>query len=232
MAIHRGLDDPNSLSDKIAELREDLRHRLTLNDLNISERYRDGDLYVMVDFSSGGIGYEAIFGAVPNLAGWEFALTGRDCEPTQGNADCDQVGVFIDEIQVMQDTEQITVPSVVWLQIGNSATDEFGNFLAFAAQRDFEPRFVFSMGEISILRRLTREHGAATNRLVESGAQVVEGVCRCEPKIAGQWLRKPNFESIARLRVYLGSKSYDVRIREGFEGVAVITDVLFGPFNL
>jgi hypothetical protein len=89
------------------------------------------------------------------------------------------------------------------------------------------------MGEIRTVRRLLlRHHGAATNRLIESGSQIVQSICRGQPQIAGHWLRNPDSEPVPSLRISLGPKSYDVGVREGFEGGAIITDVMFGTFNL
>jgi hypothetical protein len=104
----------------------------------------------------------------------------------QRHSNADKVGVFIDQIEVMENAEKIAVPSVVWLQRGDSATDAFGNFLAFCPERGFEAREVFAMREIRAIRRLTRRYGAATDSLIESGSEVVEGVGGSEPKIAGQ----------------------------------------------
>jgi hypothetical protein len=91
MAAHRGPDNLDSLGDKIADEREDLSRRLTLNGFNVDERYRHGDLYVMVCFKRLGVEFEPIFGAVPNFAGWEATLPGeiatrRNAAPTAMSA--------------------------------------------------------------------------------------------------------------------------------------------------
>jgi hypothetical protein len=230
---HCAFDNRDSTADKIAELIEDLRHRLTLNDCNIGERYRHGDLHILVNWRSGITDFEAVFGAAPNFTGWDRAIARRETDTAERGTNGDQFGVFIDQIQVMQDSEQVAVPSVVWFQRGNSSTDGFGNFLAFCPQRDFEPRFVWAMREIRFLRRLTRQYGASTDGLVERGAQIVEGICGSQAQYAGHWLRKPNYHyQIPRFRVHLGVRSYNVRFKKRFGSGTIITDVMFGPFNL
>lgn len=129
----RILDDIDGLDGKIAELRENLRRRFTLDGLNIEKRYRDGDLYLMtdlVDRASGQL-FEFIFGALPKFPGWRQAFSEPKLGIAQRHSNADKVGVFIDQIEVMENAEKIAVPSVVWLQRGDSATDAFGNFLAF-----------------------------------------------------------------------------------------------------
>lgn len=45
---HHGFDNFDSASDQIMQLKEDLSHRLTLDGLDLGERYCEGDLNVLV----------------------------------------------------------------------------------------------------------------------------------------------------------------------------------------
>jgi hypothetical protein len=209
----------------------------------MAERHRQGDLQLMVELVHGNDGrergqaLELIFSAAPNFAFWFEAMKAIALPHLgvgNGHSEGYQVGMFIDQVQVVEDTEEIAVPSIVWLQRGYSRTDSSGNFLAFSSQGSFEAREVIAMREIRLFRRFTRKHGAATDRLIERGSQVVEGVCCGEPQVAGQWLRE--FEAclqVPRLRVNVGSRSYQIlQPFQGLMGCAEIRNVLFGPFNL
>lgn len=103
----------------------------------------------------------------------------------------------------------------------------------FSPEKDLEPIFVLAMREIRLLRRATRQSGAAAYRLIEGGPEVVEGVGSAEPHLAGSWWKGRESQlQFPRLNISLGDTSYHVSIREGFEGHAVIGDVALGPFNL
>lgn len=234
------LHHSDSSLDQLTELIEDMKHGLSPESVDLGKSYRDGELYVLVDVGGGGGGtgdnFEAIFGAVPNCPFplWEAACARSNGHSFQGNMSLNQVGMFIDEVEVMEGTEKITVPSIVWLKRGNSRTDGLGNFLALLGDGSLEPRLVDSMREIRSIRRLSRKHGTATCGLVESGSKVIDGVCGREAQIARKWFREvdTNKSSIPRFRVKLGEKLYVVTICDGFEGGEVINSVAFGPFNL
>src|SRR5829696_5845626 len=97
---HRFLNDGHSVSDNIDELSENLRHRLTLNGLNVGERYRHGDLNIVVALDTGVGRLELIFAALPHCRP-EVSLPWANGDLAECRADCDQVPVFIDQIQVM-----------------------------------------------------------------------------------------------------------------------------------
>lgn len=62
---HRQLNDPDRLMNEIAELNENLRHRLTLDCLNIKESYKNGDLNVVVSVNVGGYDFIYVWAVIP-----------------------------------------------------------------------------------------------------------------------------------------------------------------------
>lgn len=88
------------------------------------------------------------------------------------------------------------------------------------------------MREIRAIRRLTRRYGAATDSLIESGSEVVEGVGGSEPKIAGQWVRKlETGTQPPRVAVLIGPHTYEV-LPKGVVARAEIRDMFIGPCDL
>lgn len=235
-AQHRFLDDTYGVADFIAEFREDLRHGLILDGLDVVKRYSEGALNVLINVRDVDLGdIEFVYIAMPRIDPViKFGeLAARNEKASQFGVKADQIGVFVDNVEIVKDSQAISISSIVWFNVGNSCTNLFGNFLAFFPERDFKFRNILPMREIRVLRRSLRQYGALTHCLVETGSQVVQGVCCGEPKFAGNWLRKPNSDLVApRLRVRLGHNSYDVRIGECLKGRAEIGDVAFGPFNL
>ena len=64
-----------------------------------------------------------IFSATPNFAFWFEAVEAvafPHFSARHGHTEADQVGMFIDQVQIVKDAEEIALPSVVWLQRGDS----------------------------------------------------------------------------------------------------------------
>jgi hypothetical protein len=228
---HSQLDDRDRLLNKIAELSENLHHRLSLDSLNLVESYQKGNLSVIVRANIREIDFLYTFTPMPN--GSLPGLGNRAMDSARSVTHLDEVGVFVDQIKIMKDSEETSIPSIAWLQRGNGVAHEEGNFLAFFPERGFEPLFIRAMGEIRLLRRTTRQLGAARHRLIEGGPEIVESAGGAQLHIAGSWWhrREYNFQ-FPRFGIALGNALYHVGFREGFEGKAVILDVAFGPFNL
>ena len=233
--FHSGLDDLDSLDDKVQDLKENLRRRLTLNGLNLGKRYIEGDLYLVIDAIDRvtGQAFEYVAGALPNFASWQRCFTARNCGTYHDNSNVEQAGMFVDNVKVMKGTKKVAIPSVVWFQLGNSKTDDLGNFLAFSVERRFECRSILASGEIRLSRRFVRHYGAAAHSLIESGSKIVEGVGGTKAEFAGYWLRKPNLSfEIPRANILMGSDAYEVEFVESANDRFEIMDVLFGPFDL
>ena len=191
-----GFEDIDRPLDPLDELIEDMKHGFTFNNLNVSESYRKGELNALIEVGGGGVfqDLEFIFCALPNHPSWRSAVRRRDGNAFERERGFDKVGVFIDQVEIVKGTEKIAVPSIVWLKLGNSRTYGFGNFLALRAHGRLEPRLIDPMREIRFIRRLSIQYGTSTNRLIESGSEIVDGVCGGKPEIAGQWLCKVETE--------------------------------------
>jgi hypothetical protein len=224
-------NDSHSLFNEITELKEDLRHRLSLDCLDLAESYKQGNLNVIVDLRLGSrccLTYT--FAAMPR--GWIGPLKGDPRDSGNNILKIQQVGMFIDQIEVVQGSEKIAIPSIVWLQSGHGVTDGLGNFFAFVPERDFEARFILAMGEIRAIRRLTRKNGPATHSLIKGASEIIEGVCGSESQVSGRvWNWPERNHQFPRLSISLATTEYTVGFREFLEGGAIICKVAFGPFN-
>jgi hypothetical protein len=227
---NRSLNQIDSLSDQITHLKENLRRGLSLDSLDIAKSYREGDLIIEVNTFLREQIYSYIFAACPAVSSWPVDRPLVDT--LDGRNELEEIGVFIDHIQVVETSNKISIPSIVWLQRGNNITDGIGDFLAFIpAKEDFEGRFILAMREIRALGRLVRKNGAATHRLIESGSQVVKSVSSGQLHFAGEWCRGKMHPELPRLDVRVFDSVLSVGFREGFKGQSVISDVAIGPFN-
>src|SRR4051812_10358173 len=101
---HRRLDDLDRLGNKIAELSENLQHRLSLDSLNLMESYEKGNLNVVVSANVGEAKLLYIFAPMPS--GSFAGLGNRSIKSTGRITHLNEIGVFIDHIKIVKDSEE------------------------------------------------------------------------------------------------------------------------------
>ena len=214
----------------LAEFIEDLNHGLILDGLNIGERYLIGDANIVISADWRGGKYNFIFAPLP------LRIDPRDIS-TEFNIlyaghDGNEIGVFIDEIKIMKGSEQIAVPSIVWLQRAQSIFDTIGNFLALTPQGKFESVEILPTREIRIISRTVRRIGARANHLIEGASQIINGVSGNQARFAGKWLCKPCFmDTVPRLPIILEYVGRGIRVDKSVISEFEISDMMFGPLN-
>lgn len=163
---------------------ENVRRWIAANNLNFPERNAVGSLDVvlnLLDISGNNGEYDLVFSAIPcgrrNIATTTTGAMDAEIHLSEGYAGWDKQSVFVDVVSFVECPNKI-IPSLVRLERAKKRNDLIGDLLASSLDNSFEIRCVVSNGEVST-SGVVRASGNCDgiSRLIESGAEVFEGVC-------------------------------------------------------
>ena len=109
--------------------------------------------------------------------------------------------VFVDQVELVEVNERVE-SSWIWFQVTNELHGSITGFPGFVFQPAFESVPVASGGEGCVIRGSAIRYGAGRDEIVESGAQIVNGIANSEWDSFWQWFRERYVEPmLARTKV-------------------------------
>jgi hypothetical protein len=225
--------------DELRELMERWDNSLTLEHLNILEKYRQGRLFIALHLNIAGYSGYACFsseyaphGVVSDLYVPDGHLSKGQSK--DGHGRYNQM-VFVNNVQMVE-SEQGIIPSSVWLYDILDEGDNIGRDSLYCSLSNGLYTFLPCLPKREI--RVSRGSAAAQAHkligdVIETGAQVMDDIANNQ----GDFIRclSGHFEHQGRfscLRILLDVKTVSVRLSKCGEHVIELLDVLIGPFDL
>ena len=242
--------------DQIRQLRESFDKKLSFENLRLSERYIEGEVYILVCFMipgnavkqcalfyrEEGINCRYMNRLVLNQAAGEGKVSTKgtihgvsiDCEIDRidvRDGGCQQ-SMLIRNVESMK-PPQTVIPSSVRFESVNSLFKRIGHSLCFSARLGFVLLGTLADREVNMGAIFSGDdRNQAVGEVVQSGSKVVDSITDKQGDIFRH--NEAFIEEIGRdilFNVKLGSDFISVRSKENSLFPIQITDVLLGPFN-
>lgn len=254
------LKDCEGALNEYCELLERFEDRLTLRNLRLPERYRNGDLKLLIEGRwDGAIDFRIVlqgaygdevgrdaeasaerFGFRRKLSYVKTPRTDADegdgdfCQNTDiGSCYWDDSFVFVESVKLIQHPQR-GIPSFVWLE---PAYQRFGfgrNSIYFSNRFGFKVVDGSADGKPCSTRYLLLVgKDKFTNKLVEGGTQIVNGIPNyCTDAVWNGFVDSDAVNVLSGLLVLIQDSFIWVGCMKDLERRLQFRDVLFGPFDL
>jgi hypothetical protein len=246
-----GLEQHDSVADQIREMLERFKNRLTLDNPRLVERYIKGELHLLIQLiigssdekfvailqraqpvcwgkKDGGIAHEIrkpprhIFGhQAPNI------------DALKRSTYREQQSVLVDTVQLIEDPEVTSCPSVVWFEAIDCVYGVLPQALYFSRRQGFVLRGARIDGEMEIAAcgpRRNREQ--LLDQMIEGGPEILDDIARNRREVQGNRLSPADvIDWLASLRIALGRDFIWIGAAKRSDLTMQVSDVLFGPFD-
>lgn len=242
-------EDIDQAFSEIDQLIESWNHRLSFSNLALAERYLNGNLRIVVDFTDrGGKDYRAVLQReLPILRSERNTQSlgsraARECGSVEFDGNTCITGsyrydhlVFVENIKLVDEKERFSpVPSLVWLEPLEKA--DTGRADSLYASQTIGFKFLAGVAERKTCfpsDLLAVSSDQITNEQVQSRSEIVDGVTDVATPHKREGFDAGNAPTaLSGLGVILSNESYWVGFDKTAEVRAKLLDMLFGPFNL
>lgn len=219
--------------DYASNVVEDANRRFVAHSLDFCERYRYGELDIVVKLvSHRGMGErDLIFHAVP--MGWmqdsDRPRAALDIEATGDDAKWSQKSVLVGVAQLVQGPQRI-IPSFVWLEAAKERQDFLRKMLGAAASYCVvESGGIVSKGKVGGLGiGVAGSNGGSIASLIENRAKCFDGLgCRVK-RSNGNWALEAD-SMHQGINIYLGNAFVGVFCMPGYQALFQTPNVLLSP---
>jgi hypothetical protein len=236
-----GLEIGDQVADQISKTLERANNWLALDNLRLAERYIEGRLRVLIEFSLEGQDYVASFQRAPELEHQEPAsATGREVSAGRGKGRlgqtgdrCEQSMVLVGNIEFVENPEQVPFATLVRFDLINLFYSRRRRALYFSHPSGMVFRGSIEDRETGLLSRsVPIGNNKLVSEMIQGAPEVVNNIASNDANLNRRSLNPRHIDRcIASLRIALGSKSIGFSIEESLPGNFQFREMLFGPFG-
>lgn len=254
--MNQSLEAHNDALDKIRQFNERWNDRLTSENLRLSERYVEGEIYALVCFKvpfypveqcalfhrEQGLRSGKIDGLLRDGSGWQLeqalerglnnAAVYLESHFGDSHSCGDEQTMLVNNVKLVEFPQHV-VPSTVRLESVYSIFKGLGNSFCFSDRLGYVLLQTLADREVSMLQDVpSRIRDEAVSKVVQSGTEIMGSVTSQQRDTHGNRLEL--IQKISRGSIFdvkLGRDLIWVERKELSDLSVQITDVLFGPFN-
>lgn len=232
--------------NKLGHFFERWDKRLTLENPNFIERYKEGELQILLQFSAGIIPkeYVIVFQGKPHVGDtqyprirfrrlWEqLRIKARqmDAEICADNSNRDTV--FVDNAQLVQTPENLSLPSLVWFDSADCIYGVLPHSLYLSKTSGFVFKGAISDREVdSVFTSAIRSATKSESQVIQGGPQILNGITSDSEDYRADWLNVRDTVRGSSLRINLADSFIWPSLEEPVNLDIQIRDVMVGPFD-
>jgi hypothetical protein len=232
--------------DKLGHFFERWDKRLTLENPNFIERYKEGELQILFQFSTGIVPkeYVIIFQGKPHVGNsqyprvrfrrlWEqLRIKAWQMDAEVCSNDGDRETVFVDNTQPVQTPENLSLPSLIWLDRADSIYAVLPHSLYLSKASGFVFRGAVSDWEINsaFASRISSAPESAS-QVIEGSSQILNSVASDGGDYRVDWLDVRDTIRGSSLRINVAYGFIWSSFEESVDFNIQIRDVMVGPFD-
>lgn len=219
--------------------------RLTIDNPDFIERYKKGEIQVLLDVSAGIVPkqYVIVFQGTPKVGDADYPrikfrrfwkqlrIKARQMHAEICSGNSDRQTVFLDNTQAVQTPENVALASAVWLDSADYVYSVLPHSLYLSHSFGFVFRGTLADREITFPFPDVCSVPETTSQIVESGAKVLDGIARNSRDGQVDWLNVREAIRGSALCINVSDNAVWLTFKELLDGSLKIVDVLVGPFD-
>jgi hypothetical protein len=235
----------NNAIDKIKHTLQRWEQRLTVENPNFVERYKKGNLQLLLEFSTGLIPkkYVIFFQGANCLVGenyprvrfsrtWKlFGIQARQMHSNIRSNNGDRESVFIDNAQAVQTPENIPIPSLVWLNSADRIYNVLPHSLYLSKTFGFVFRGAVGYREINFAFSGVGAAPERARQIIQGGSSILNDVACDGEDCRSDWLYARDVVRCSALRINTALNCVWPTPYEFGDLDFKILEVMVGPFD-